>query len=200
MSPRFATTTLPARMRGLGLPMAVALSLILIVVGGMFAIMVVTVRSLDATSRAQRSTSQMTQDGLALERLVVDLETGLRGYMLTDDRRFLEPYERARGQLRGRLDALEAAAPPLVRPRIARISRAVHSYVDDYTEPLIRDRAADPVAATGEGKARLDRLRGEFAALSSAQAALTGVRRDKSEQLRDRMLLLAAGGAVISAL
>src|SRR3954449_10806201 len=99
MSPRFATAILRTRTRGLGLPLAVALSLILVVVGGMFATMVVTVRSLDATSRAQRSTSQMTRDGLALERLVVDLETGLRGYMLTDDRRFLEPCDRARQQL-----------------------------------------------------------------------------------------------------
>src|SRR3954447_15064316 len=200
MSPRFATTTLPARMRGLGLPMAVALSLILIVVGGMFAIMVVTVRSLDATSRAQRSTSQMTQDGLALERLVVDLETGLRGYMLTDDRRFLEPYERARGQLDARLAGLAAVAPPLVKPRIARIARDVHSYVGDYTEPLLHDRTADPVASTAEGKRRLDRLRNQFAALSSAQAAITGARRDTSEQLRHRMLVLAAGGAAVSAL
>src|ERR1043165_6526928 len=99
MSPRFATTSFRTRMGGLGLPMAVALSLIAIVVGGMFAIMVVTVRSLDATSRAQRSTSQITQDALALERPVVDLEPGLRGYMLTDARRFLEPYDRARAEL-----------------------------------------------------------------------------------------------------
>src|SRR5690349_14856114 len=127
MSPRFATTTLRTRMGGLGLPMAVALSLIAIVVGGMFAIMVVTVRSLDATSRAQRSTGQFTQDALALERLVVDLETGLRGYMLTDDRQFLEPYENARQQLDTRLAGLEAAAPPLVRPRIARIAGDIHS-------------------------------------------------------------------------
>src|SRR5690349_6484881 len=139
MSPRFATTSLRTRMGGLGLPMAVALSLIAIVVAGMFAIIVVTVRSLDATSRAQRSTSQMTQDALALERSVVDLDTGLRGYMLTDDREFLEPYVHARAQLEPRLAGLEAAAPPLVRPRIARISRDIHSYVDDYTEPLIRD-------------------------------------------------------------
>ncbi len=180
--------------------MAVALSLIAIVVGGMFAIMVVTVRSLDATSRAQRSTSQMTQDALALERLVVDLETGLRGYMLTDDRQFLEPYERARQELDPRLAGLEAAAPPLVRPRIARIAEDIHSYVDDYTEPLIRDHDADALEATAEGKRRLDNLRAQFAALSSAQAAITGARRDKAQALRHRMLVLAAAGATMSAL
>ena len=99
MSPRFATATLRTRTRGLGLPMAVALSLIAIAMAGMFATVVVTVRSLDATSRAQRSTSQMTADALGLERLMVDLETGVRGYMLTDDARFLEPYRTARTQL-----------------------------------------------------------------------------------------------------
>ena len=40
------------------------------------------------------------------------------------------------------------------------------------------------LAATTEGKARLDALRAQFAALSSAQAAITGARRDHSQALR----------------
>ena len=181
MSPRFATATLRTRTRGLGLPMAVALSLIAIAIAGMFATVVVTVRSLDATSRAQRSTSQMTADALGLERLMVDLETGVRGYMLTDDARFLEPYRTARTQLDDRLDGLAAVAPPSLRPRIDRITRDVDAYVRDYTEPLIIDHSGNVLAATTEGKRRLDGLRREFAALSSAQAAITGGRRDRSQ-------------------
>src|SRR5215207_6795630 len=102
MSPRFVTAFLRTRMRGLGLPLLVALILIAIIVASMFATMVVTVRSLDATSEALRPTTQMTQDALSLERLVVDLETGVRGYMLTNDQRFLEPYRRGREQLTDR--------------------------------------------------------------------------------------------------
>ena len=104
-------------MRGLGLPIVAALSLIGVVVASMSATMVVTVRSLDSTSKSQRATSQMTQESLRLERLVVDLETGVRGYMLTDDPRFLEPYRAGRLRLATSLarlhalDARTAAAP-----------------------------------------------------------------------------------------
>src|SRR3954447_16396144 len=165
MSPRFATASLRTRTRGLGLPLGVALSLIAIVVAGMFASMVVTVRSLDATSKAQRPTTQMTQDALSLERNVVDLETGVRGYMLTEDERFLEPYHTGREELTERLDRLEAIAPPLLRPRVVRIRHDIESYVNDYTEPLIHRHSANVLAATTEGKARLDALRNQFAAL-----------------------------------
>ena len=200
MSPRFATATLRTRTRGLGLPMVVALSLIAIVDRG-------HVRH-DGRDRplagrhvrAQRSTSQMTADALGLERLMVDLETGVRGYMLTDDARFLEPYRTARTQLDDRLDGLAAVAPPSLRPRIDRITRDVDAYVRDYTEPLIIDHSGNVLAATTEGKRRLDGLRREFAALSSAQAAITGGRRDRSQALRHRMLVLAASGAALSAL
>jgi two-component system sensor histidine kinase/response regulator len=180
--------------------MMAALSLIAIVVAAMFATMVVTVRSLDATSKAQRSTSEMTEVSLELERTVVDLETGVRGYMLTDDTRFLEPYRRAREKLATRLDGLARLSPASMRPLVAGIDRDLADYVNDYTEPLIKSDSESVLAATTEGKARLDALRAQFAALSAAQRGLTAERRAHSSALRQRMLVLAAVGAVISAI
>ena len=55
------------------------------------------------------------------------------------------------------------------------------------------------LAATTEGKERLDALRAEFAALSRDQQALTAQRRAHSQALRRRMIELAAGGAAVSA-
>ncbi|MDA0166786.1 response regulator [Solirubrobacter ginsenosidimutans] len=187
-------------MHGLGVPIIVALSLIGVVVAGMSATMVVTVRSLDATSKSQRATSQMTQESLRLERLVVDLETGVRGYMLTDDPRFLEPYRAGRLQLATSLVRLHALAPPALEPRIARIDRNLGTYINDYTEPLIRDHSGDVLAATTEGKTRLDALRKQFAALSSTQSVITVQRRAHSQALRKRMLILASGGALVCTL
>ena len=200
MSPRFATAFLRTRMRGLGLPMAVALSLIAVVVAGMFATMVVTVHSLDTTSKAQRKTTQLTQEALQLERLVVDLETGVRGYMLTDDKRFLEPYRSGRAKLATRLARLHALAPPAQRKRIQRIDRDLNAYITDYTEPLIQDHSGSVLAATTEGKRRLDGLRGQFAALGNAQATISAARRAHAQALRSRMLVLAAGGSIVSVL
>ena len=111
----------------------------------------------------------MTQDALSLERLVVDLETGVRGYMLTDDERFLEPYRRGREQLSGAPGSPDAIAPPSLRPRVERIDarpRRLRHRLHRAADP--RTAATSVLAATTEGKARLDALRAEFAALSSA--------------------------------
>src|SRR4051812_22570905 len=118
MSPRFTPTPLRTHVRGLGAPTLGALSLIAIIVAGMFAAMVITVRALYSTSRAQVATSQMTEESLQLERLVVDLETGVRGFMLTDDRGFLEPYDRGRGQIAVRIATLHRLSPPSLRARV----------------------------------------------------------------------------------
>ena len=55
------------------------------------------------------------------------------------------------------------------------------------------------LAATTEGKQRLDALRAEFAALSAAQQEETAERRATSQALRRRMVNTAAAGALISA-
>ncbi len=56
-------------------------------------------RRIDHTDRI---TAQLNE----LERLVVDQETGLRGYQLTHDPTTLEPYQNAEGALHGTLDRL----------------------------------------------------------------------------------------------
>ena len=51
-------------------------------------------------------TDRITAQLIEMERLVVDQETGLRGYQLTHDRATLEPYEDAEGLLHASLDRL----------------------------------------------------------------------------------------------
>ncbi|HET6551140.1 MAG TPA: ATP-binding protein, partial [Solirubrobacter sp.] len=197
MSPRPFTHVRP---RSLRLPTLAALALIGTVVAAMFASMVVTTRSLDTTTLAQRRNSDMTKSALRLERLVVDLESGLRGYMLTGDRRFLEPYDTARGEIPARVAELQRLAAPELDGRVNRVDSELHSYVDNYAEPLLRgERGESVLASTTEGKRRLDSLRAQFAALSHAQGVLTTERRARSQALRTRMVALSATGAVVSA-
>src|SRR4051794_19050003 len=179
MSPR---SILRARSRSLRAPTLAALALIATVVASMFASMVVTVHSLETMSKAGRRTTEMTQDSLQLERVVVDLETGVRGYLLTDDEHFLEPYERGRVEIAQRLAELDRLSPPTMRGHVATISRDLNAYVCEYTEPLVHGTARPSVlAATTEGKARLDQLRAEFARLSAAQQSEVVERRAQSQ-------------------
>src|SRR3954453_15579418 len=162
MSPR---PIVPARPRSLRAPLFAALALITIVVAGMFVTMVETVRSLETISQENRRATDMTQSTLQLERIVVDLETGVRGYMLTTDPRFPEPYEKGRARIEAQLAQLDSLSDPDVRPLVVRIERDLDDYVAGYTEPIVRGQSRQSVlAVTTEGKRRLDALRGQFAA------------------------------------
>src|SRR4051812_48538770 len=134
MSPRSVLRVRPRSLRG---PILAALALIASVVAGMFATLLVTVHSLETVSKAQRRTSAMTQSTQQLERTVVDLETGVRGFMLTDDLEFLEPYDRGRRRIARLTAELRGNSTPELRVTVERISSDLGDYVSDYTEPLV---------------------------------------------------------------
>jgi len=112
-----------------------------------------------------------------IERLVVDLQTGQRGFILTGQKRFLQPWHQAQRELPGRLRALEAAAAsqPGQGRRVRELARRIRSYLRDYSIPSVRiarrDRGrAREVIARGEGKRRVDDLRGRTGEVSRAQS------------------------------
>ena len=75
--------------------MLVASVVLALLVAGAFAALIFAVSTLrDANEREARS-KEVTEVTLQLQKLVVDLETGLRGYTLTGNRRLLQPYTAA---------------------------------------------------------------------------------------------------------
>ena len=88
---------------------------------------------------------KLADDAEQLLRLMVDLETGKRGYLLTGDRTFLAPYEQARNDLEGLLaEAQFVAEDGLEDDRVAAFGRLVHDWIDNVSEPQIRASAEDP--------------------------------------------------------
>ena len=111
---------------------------------------------------------------IAVERLlstVKDAETGQRGYLLTAEPRFLEPYEAARERFAAELERL--SPHPEIGAGIERAARAKLEELE-VTVRLAREGAVDSALARvrrGEGKRRMDALRGEVAAFSARQLA-----------------------------
>jgi signal transduction histidine kinase/CHASE3 domain sensor protein len=106
---------------------------------------------------------KLADDAEQLLRLMVDLETGKRGYLLTGDRTFLSPYEQARKDLEGVLAEAQAVAENgMEDERVAAFGRLVRDWIANVSEPQIRARqrgvVEDPEVA-GEGKARTDEMR-----------------------------------------
>jgi signal transduction histidine kinase len=111
-----------------------------------------------------------------LERLLLDLETGQRGFVITREERFLEPWRRARRAFPRRAAALLAlvAGEPTAEQPAREIARSERAYIRDYSVPLVRaarrgDPSARTVAATEAGKRRVDAMRRQFDRLLDAQ-------------------------------
>ena len=105
---------------------------------------------------------KLADDAEQLLRLMVDLETGKRGYLLTNDRSFLAPYEQARRELEGLLAEAQAVAENgMEDERVAAFGRLVREWIQNISEPQIRARergVPDPHMAD-EGKALTDEMR-----------------------------------------
>jgi signal transduction histidine kinase/CHASE3 domain sensor protein len=106
---------------------------------------------------------KLADDAEQLLRLMADLETGKRGYLLTGDRSFLAPYEQSRKELEGLLPEAQAVAENgMEDERVAAFGRLVHDWIENVSEPQIRNRekgsAPDPAVAD-EGKTRTDEMR-----------------------------------------
>ena len=74
-----------------------------------------------------------------VERLVIDVETGLRGFIITADERFLQPWEAAQAAFPEQAQTLlQLVSGDPEQLRLAqRIEASGTSYIEDYSMPLV---------------------------------------------------------------
>ena len=178
----------------------------MLVIAATFAVLVLAIAELRRAT--QRSTGSHEVLGVAstLERLVIDLETGSRGYILTGDERFLAPWEFARTAVPRQSSELERLAAGTVQhARAQRIAQAVASYVRDYSIPLVdavrrRETTGRSLATTADGKRRLDRVRDEFDRFVAAETGLSRTRQDGADEAARRAAIAVTAGIASSVL
>jgi signal transduction histidine kinase len=175
------------------------------VVAGVFLALVVAISSLRAATQHEAAAKDRTAATLALEKLVLDAETGARGLAITGNERFLEPWRVARGLLPARLAQFErlfATSPQ--RPQATQLARQIRGYVDDYSVPLVALARIQPAAArtpvaTAEGRRRIDAIRAGFGALLSAENQAAAAHAASSTEKSRRAIALGLGGVATSA-
>ena len=200
-----AQTVTPRPARSLAAPTLAVLALVLVLISGTFAVLLVSVRDFGRETRSAGHAERILSHAAAAERHVVDVETGLRGYLLTGDAAFLEPYQSGRVGYRADLAAMELlVTDPAQRRRLGELRRASDAYVEGYAVPL-RLRGADLSPAeilddTAVGKRRLDALRARFDTFNRAEERISASRRDRAAARGDRSILIAAAGVAGGAL
>ena len=179
---------------------------VVLVVAGVFAALALGTKTLTADGQQRHRYTTALQTAAAAERSVIDLETGLRGYLLTADRRLLQPYWEARAALPGQLAllrALLAGDHPQVL-RVDQLATAIAGYEQTYAAPvashgaqLSRARAA---ALTAQGKRLVDALRARFARFDAVETARMDRSSATTRARAELMVIAAAAGFLITAL
>ena len=153
----------------------------------------------DSAERVHRS-QEVLNAANRMERLVVDLETGVRGFLLTGQQRFLEPWERAQATLPDRSAELQAlvADDPAQLATAREIDATVRELVEEHQAPVVA-RARDDLGSArgttleGERKLIVDALRARFQALSAAEQRVTGELQRQADDAETRALALGIG-------
>jgi signal transduction histidine kinase len=175
-------------------------SLGLIVSGGFF-FLLLAIGDLGDTERRTRHSQEVLIAANQLERLLLDLETGQRGFLLTGQERFLEPWQVARSSFPGRASALLtlAARDRSQHRRAAEIVRAEREYIRAYSVPLVNsarrgDPSAGSVATAAAGKRRVDAIRTDFDLLLAAERRAADRSEAATESGTQRAYVAAAVG------
>jgi signal transduction histidine kinase/CHASE3 domain sensor protein len=178
-----------------------------LIVAAAFALLLATISDLRDSSRLARHSDQAIASANRAEKLLLDLETGQRGLVITRSESFLRPWRQARAQLpdeTARLARL-VAGDPAQEGTVLGIEEAARDYLAEWSAPVVALARRDPAAAgrrvaTAEGKRRVDALRQMFRALTSRETRRSERRTRAADGAARRAVALGAVGLVGSAL
>jgi signal transduction histidine kinase len=187
--------------------MGAASAVVAVVVCAVFSILLLATSSLRrATVREERS-KDVTAATLSLEKLVLDLEAGVRGFAISGKEGLLDPWLRARPQVAGRVAALTrlVADDPVERRRVRGLAGLISAYERDYARPLIAIARENPAAArtpeaTSEGDRRIEAIRRRLTSLLTLENARASASASSAKRESTRALALGLGGLAICAL
>jgi len=190
------------RRRGLAARIILASGVLALLVGGAFALLLFAVAKEKEASDLSRHSELVLVAARTLEGLVIDLETGERGFLLTGEQSFLEPWTAAQRALPGATAQLEGLTRvPVQHARARALTDHIDSYLMDHSVPVVDaarrgDPSARSIATALDGRRRVDAIRAEFDQLRATERDLAATRRDRADTATDRALVATAAGLV----
>ena len=171
-----------------------------------FIVLVITVSDLsDATSREARA-KDVVVDTVVLQRLVLDLEAGARGFIISGRQSDLDPWRQALQELPGAMATFERhAADQALRRDAGRITNLLQLYRDEWSRPLVdiarEDReAAASYEANQEGALRTQAIRSQLQSFLEKERARAAATAESARQEARRAIALGFGGIIASVL
>jgi signal transduction histidine kinase len=170
-----------------------------LLVGAAFVTLLVTVLNLRDQSRAARHSEQVIATANRLERLLIDLESSQRGFVITQDERFLAPLRKARAAYPAVSARLIALTRREERREARSLARGIREYDRNWATPVVAAARRDPAAARtliagGGGKARVDAMRARFDRLLREESQRSDAARADADREGDYAFVLGAVG------
>jgi PAS domain S-box-containing protein len=202
--PRFWRTLAPSP------PTRVVLGLVVVLVLLLQFVVLGSYQVLTESADRQRRNLEAVQTTSALLRAVLNMETGMRGYLLSGSEAHLEPYASGRAEFRDQLvRARTLAADDKLLQLLEQVEHSERGWREGYAQPLIEQRRAAGesvprllevlrITRQGVGKAYTDRIRTLLRdAAGDASERLEAERRRIETSYQRTALLLVAGGVVV---
>ncbi|MFO0775330.1 MAG: ATP-binding protein [Nitrospiraceae bacterium] len=140
-------------------------------------------------------------------RLVVDLETGFRGFLLTGEDKYLQPYRMAQNHITQVGLSLEAQVAGLEeqRAQIAKVRVLVDDLMADKEAMIVAFKEGRPELARrhieeGRGRSKMLAIRNEMGTFDRLGFELLNTRITRLAQDRDTMLRVIMGGGIAALL
>src|SRR6201988_5292954 len=141
-----------------------------------------------------------------VRRMLGDMETSQRGFIITGEQSFLAPWEAGRQKLPERLTTLRNMVDdPGQADRAKQLETDARSYVNDYSVPLVEatrrgDARVRGLPASEEGKRRMDALREELDGFLTTQFSLSNAEQIRADRIYQRATVVAGVGLAASLL
>jgi signal transduction histidine kinase len=157
------------------------------IVIGVFVALILAISALQTATKQEARSKDVNASALMLEKLVLDVDAGVRGFVNTNKRSFLQegPYKHARDQLPDSTKVFEqlASREPRQRSNASSLATKIREYLRDYVVnvALFTQPGAIRLAQELEGKQRINEIRRLFTTFLTAEDLLARSRARSAE-------------------
>jgi signal transduction histidine kinase len=190
----WARTGLVARIALSAMSVAIGLAIV-------FAVLFLAIVSLRQRSLDAKHSQEVIATANGLQTLVIDLETGARGFAITREDRYLDPWRTAQElyprEIAALLELTRDNRPQHDRALV--IKKDIQTYLSDYSVPLVNflrrnpDKAAD-IATSSRNRAQVVQIRDRFDRFITTETALSESRDNRAQRTTRNSLLVGGIG------
>src|SRR5947209_9828482 len=189
--------------------MVIASALLGLLTSAAFAVLLLAIRDQRSSAQLALHSQEVLAAANRLERLLVDIETGTRGYLLTGEDRFLQPahageagFAQASSELVDLTKIPEQNEAPgrLTAIHVSGTARAIkikgEAYIRDYFRPLVAaaelgDPAARSVEKAQLGQVMFDDIRWDFNSLEQTEQRVAAERDNRASESPNQATIAA---------